>query len=323
MNLSTRLAGDFSKNVRKRGEEYFYTGRVMIHEGSSSELSACVRGSGFYEVQLTWRDPTLSVWCDCPHFVEQGFPCKHLWAAIVAADQNAYLTTAASAEKFTLELETPALDDFDEGGDYGDDELNEEDRAVPLLPLRSPGWIRNSAKPKLPPWRKQLSQGFAARDPAEAAWPATQEILYVVDVAKNVHANDLVLSLQSRTRNAHGGFSRPKVLSMSQGQIDQLPPSEDREILSALCGGHAFIYGYADSRGYERVPESALLSPALASTLMPLVVRTGRCFLRPLNEPHSLLALAWDVCAPWTIVLEQRRHAESRLTLTRLFDPRQ
>ena len=78
MSLSTRLAGDFSKNVRKRGEEYYYKGRVMIHEGSSSELSACVRGSDFYEVQLSWRNDKLAVWCDCPHFVEQGFPCKHL-----------------------------------------------------------------------------------------------------------------------------------------------------------------------------------------------------------------------------------------------------
>jgi hypothetical protein len=29
MSLSTRLAGDFSKNVRKRSEEYYYKGRVM------------------------------------------------------------------------------------------------------------------------------------------------------------------------------------------------------------------------------------------------------------------------------------------------------
>ena len=128
MSLSTRLAGDFSKNVRKRGEEYYHKGRVMIREGSLSELSACVRGSGFYEVQLSWRNDKLAVWCDCPHFVEQGFPCKHLWAAILAADQNAYLIAAASAEKFTLDLETLALDGLDDGDDYDDDELDEENR---------------------------------------------------------------------------------------------------------------------------------------------------------------------------------------------------
>jgi superfamily II DNA or RNA helicase len=319
MNLSTRLAGDFSKNVRKRGEEYYYKGRVLIHQGSSSELSACVRGSGPYEVQLSWRNSKLSVWCDCPHFVEQGFPCKHLWAAILAADQNAYLTTAALAEKFTLDLETLALDGLDDGDDY-DDELEEEDRTAPVLSLCSPAGLRKSAKPKLPQWRKQLSGVFADRDLADAAWPSKREILYVVDVAKNVHANDLVLSLQSRTRNANGGFSRPKILSMSQGQIDRLPLPEDREILSVLSGGQAFLYGYADSRVYERVPESALLSPALATMLMPLTVRTGRCFLQPLNEPDSLLQLAWDEGAPWNFVLELRQHGDSGYTLTGFFE---
>jgi|SRR6202035_4386013 len=48
MSLSTKLAGNFTKNVRKRGDDYYCKGRVMIHEGSQSELTACVRGSGFY-----------------------------------------------------------------------------------------------------------------------------------------------------------------------------------------------------------------------------------------------------------------------------------
>jgi uncharacterized Zn finger protein len=105
MSLSTKLAGNFTKNVRKRGDDYYRKGRVLIHEGSQSELTACVRGSGFYEVQFTWRDNKLAVWCDCPHFVEQGVPCKHVWATTLAADQHQYLTAAASADKLILDLD--------------------------------------------------------------------------------------------------------------------------------------------------------------------------------------------------------------------------
>src|ERR1700731_886045 len=76
MSLSTKLAGNFTKNVRKRGDDYYRKGRVMIHEGSQSELTARVRGSGFYEVQFAWRNNKLAVWCDRPHFVEQGVPCR-------------------------------------------------------------------------------------------------------------------------------------------------------------------------------------------------------------------------------------------------------
>jgi len=110
MSLSTKLAGNFTKNVRKRGDDYYCKGRVMIHEGSQSELTARVRGSGFYEVQFAWRNNKLAVWCDCPHFVEQGVPCKHVWATTLAADQHQYLTAAASADKLILDLDALGAD---------------------------------------------------------------------------------------------------------------------------------------------------------------------------------------------------------------------
>jgi len=316
MSLSTKLAASFTKNVQKRGDDYYCKGRVTIHEGSQSELTACVRGSGFYEVQFAWRDDKLAVWCDCPHFVEQGVPCKHVWAAILAADQHQYLTAAASAEKLILDLDALGWDGLD-GRDYHDrdDELYEEDGTAPVFSLRSPAVVRNPAKLKPPGWRKQLGEVFSPRDPA--AWPSKLEILYVVEAAKNVYGSDLVLSLQSRKRNANGSFSRPKVLSLSQGQIAQLPQSEDREILSVLRGGQSYIYGYAGT--YLAIPESALLSPALASMLMPLVARTGRCFLRPLNEPDKLLPLAWDEGDPWNFHLELHRLGETACTLEGFF----
>jgi superfamily II DNA or RNA helicase len=318
MSLSTKLAANFTKNVRKRGDDYYCKGRVMIQEGSQSELTACVRGSGFYEVQFAWRDDKLAVWCDCPHFVEQGVPCKHVWAAILAADQHQYLTAAASANKLILDLDALGLDGLD-GLDYddGDEELYEEDGTVPLLSSRSPAFVRNPAKLKPADWRKQLGEVFPPRD--RAAWPSKLEILYVVDVAKNVHGSDLVLSLQSRNRNANGSFSRPKVLSMSQGQIAQLPLSEDREILSALLGGQSYRYGMGYAGTYLPIPESALLSPALANMLMPLVARTGRCFLRPLNEPDNLLPLAWDEGGAWNLLLELHRLGETACTLAGFF----
>jgi hypothetical protein len=318
MSLSTKLAASFTKNVRKRGDDYYCKRRVMIHEGSQSELTACVRGSGFYEVQFAWRDDKLAVWCDCPHFVEQGVPCKHVWAAILAADQHQYLTAAASADKLILDLDALGVDGLD-GLDYFDDdeELYEEDGTEPVLSSRAPAVVRNPAKLKPPDWRRQLGEVFPPRD--RAAWPSKLEILYVVDVAKNVHGSDLVLSLQSRNRNANGSFSRLKVLSMSQGQIAQLPLSEDREILSALLGGQSYRYGIGYAGTYLPIPEFALLSPALASMLMPLVVRTGRCFLRPLNEPDNLLPLAWDEGGPWNLVLELHRLGETACTLAGFF----
>jgi superfamily II DNA or RNA helicase len=317
MSLSTKLAANFSNNVRKRGGDYYCKGRVMIHEGSQTELTACVRGSGFYEVQFTWRNNKLAVWCDCPHFVEQGVPCKHVWATTLAADQHQYLTAAASADKVILDLDALGEDGLD-GRDYHDgDELYEEDGTPPVLSSRFPTVVRNPAKPKPPDWRKQLGEVFPPRDCA--TWPSKLEILYVLDVAKNVHSGNLVLSLQSRNRSPNGSFSRPKVLSMSHGQMAQLPLSEDRDILSSLPGGQSYSYGYGYAGAYLPIPESPVLSPALASMLMPLVARTGRCFLRLVNEPDNLLPLAWDEGGPWNFALELHRPGETACTLVGFF----
>jgi hypothetical protein len=40
MSLSTKLTGNFTKNARKRGDDYYSKGRVMIHEGSQSGLTS-------------------------------------------------------------------------------------------------------------------------------------------------------------------------------------------------------------------------------------------------------------------------------------------
>src|SRR5258708_19699744 len=53
--------------------------------------------------------------------------------------------------------------------------------------------------------------------------------------------------------------------------------------------------------------------------LMPLVARTGRCFLRPLNEADNLLPLVWDEGGPWNFLLELHRLSETACTLVGFF----
>jgi hypothetical protein len=73
MSLSTKLAPSFTKNVRKRGDDYYCKGRVMIHQGSQSELTARVRGSGFYEVQLPGETTSLQFGATAPILWSRAF----------------------------------------------------------------------------------------------------------------------------------------------------------------------------------------------------------------------------------------------------------
>src|SRR5260370_30185048 len=96
MNLSKRLTGDFSATVRNRGRNYYWQGRVSIRHASNSQVDALVRGSRSYEVSLDWEDGMLAASCDCAHFESE--PCKHLSAAILAAEERGYLSGVSAAD---------------------------------------------------------------------------------------------------------------------------------------------------------------------------------------------------------------------------------
>jgi uncharacterized Zn finger protein len=56
MKLSSVLSSDFDYGTRSRGATYFRSGAVRIKQGSSIEVSAKVRGSQFYAVEIAWDE---------------------------------------------------------------------------------------------------------------------------------------------------------------------------------------------------------------------------------------------------------------------------
>jgi len=84
-----RLKYSFLPVIRQRGEYYARQGRAILEEVSHGKIIATVKGSKHYTVSVVdkySRDGEILTSCTCPFF-QQGFPCKHLWAAIVEADR--------------------------------------------------------------------------------------------------------------------------------------------------------------------------------------------------------------------------------------------
>ena len=301
MILSARFAGKFSSGIRKRGQDYYVQRRVRIQRGSDLVVTASVRGSRSYYVNLDWRGDRLSVSCDCPYFMDNEVPCKHLWATILAAQAQGLLAEAAAAANPMMECD---LDD-------GDWELDDASPESPhLAPAHKPQSLRCRRH------HRRLGGGRSARlfntsqfvVPTDA-WPAQREILYVVDAPSSLSRAGLILNLQSRDRKADGSWKPERNLSLRREQVAHLPLQEDREILSALAGANQyFAYSYGSS--YDRVPESFLIPPDLGGMIMPRVTRTGRCYLRLNREADGLLPLAWDDGPPWTFRLEMRRRPQ-------------
>jgi len=78
MLLSAKLARQFSSATRKRGQDYYRQRHVEIQRGSDSEVEARVSGTQAHDVDLNLSSDRLSVWCECPDYVDSGFLCKHL-----------------------------------------------------------------------------------------------------------------------------------------------------------------------------------------------------------------------------------------------------
>ena len=305
-SLSTRLSGDFESGVRLRGQGYYYQGRVRILRGTDSEVEARVRGTQSYDVSLEWTDGVLAANCDCAYYDSTG-PCKHLWAAIMAADAQGFLSAAAAAADLSLDGGESGAD-FEL--DYPDYEYDRRNRYAPSRVIAVP---KPPPAPKQPAWQKQIAE--IANPPAGAVWPADtwperRQILYIVDAANSVAAGRLVLSLGMCTSKADGSWVRHSALNLKRRQVAQLPLATDREILAALAGVKEYYgpWGYTDS--YEGIPSSCQVPHPLSAMVMPLAARTGRCYLQIGATVDLLTPVVWDEGGAWTFGLEMREGAK-------------
>ncbi len=281
--------------------------------GSATELGAVVVGSETYGVMLKWTRGELAVLCNCPYFMDQGESCKHLWASILAADERGYLSEAANADEITLDADTLM------------DVLFEYGIETPSLAESVPRQTSLPARPSPPPrpalWKKQLNQIAETAITSQTTlshWPRTEEIIYFLDVAKSRVSAGLVLQIFSREPRKQGGWkysARP--CSINRSRIPSLPMAIDREILSMLVGGGSYnSYGPGHYDPYDRGSETFTLPAALAQTVLPTVLRTGRCFLPFEKDGTEGSPLRWDEGEPWRLMLEMHGSEKEGWQLT-------
>jgi hypothetical protein len=313
LQLASKLENDFSGASRKRGFQYFQERRVRILLGSATEVGGFVSGSEPYGVMLKWTGGELAVLCNCPYFMDQGENCKHLWAAILAADEQGYLREAAQTPDLELDTES-LLDQLPLAG--VDMAVISRPRAlnrmapVPVAPPAGPA-----------PWKKHLKR---VADVAVAPrtqfppWPANAEIVYFLDVAKSRLSPGLVLTIASREPKKQSGWKyNGKLTPIYRSRISSLPLAVDREILSILAGGgsyNPFNPGHYDP--YDRGTDSFTLPSELAQMILPRVLRTGRCFLPFGKDEPEGAPLRWDEGEPWRFVLEMHGSAAEGWRLT-------
>ncbi len=324
MALTTRLTSQISTDLQRRGRQYYLRGAVRLVHGDAWSVQATVEGGDRYHVNLAREDISIFGSCSCPYFERNLEPCKHIWAALLAAEYQGYLRGSGKGDPRYLEideedvLELPGEDNWEDPYEE-DEDYEEEDGYDPYgrtrrppgfsyMPQPAPRGRRQAARP--PGWKQSLeklrTEMQRPQTPARDAWPAGREILYIVDVPATLTDGGLTVEIAYRTRKKDGEWSKPKTQRIGLSQLPTLPDPADRPILASLVGAQertSYGPGYYQSY-YDTAPCRYRLSEPTQDLLIPAMCHTGRCRLRLTDKDAELRALRWDEGTPWEFRLE-------------------
>jgi superfamily II DNA or RNA helicase len=330
MGFCKKLARDVASDVRARGRQYHASGVVRIVRGDTRSVRAIVEGTERYRVILERHRKGLQVCCSCPYYQDRLVPCKHVWATILAAEQEGYLQGAGDPGPFFIDSNTDdRLMDWVEGADDEDDRPADafgpngwtadepQRRFRPEGSPNRPG-TRINGPARHPGWKQALAgleeEAPPGLRPTVEAWPPGREILYVVDGATTREGRGLFIEVAQRQRKKDGTWSRPKVQRIPQAQINLLPDTADREILSYLGGAREESASWPSYNlyYYDSAPTRYRLPTPIQDALLARMCRTGRCLLRQSAEDVAPRRLAWESDDPWDFWLRVTRNEHTQ-----------
>src|SRR5438874_72536 len=92
MSLVTRLAPEVSTDARAEGERLLAAGGARIDLHEPGWIEATVRqNTRPYPVYLSREKGVVRYSCDCNDYRTTLDPCRHVWAALLKAQQQGYL----------------------------------------------------------------------------------------------------------------------------------------------------------------------------------------------------------------------------------------
>jgi superfamily II DNA or RNA helicase len=285
MYLTNHLRKYFDYRLQRLSHKYQY--KLRFNTATPYAVEATLRAQRMLQVNLVRNEEQILAECECSKFATQG-ACEHLWAVIVEAEKRG----ALQGEGLNVPLELVKWQA--ERGKH----LNQ---AVAK---------QLAAKAQSNKWRKQLGELNAQSLTSlhKDAWPATRELLYVIDLAATLQGKGVYLELFYRDRKKNGEWGRVRTSGFGRAVLTHLPDPDDRYVLSMLLGASQHYgyneYAYSYDNSYQQ-PQYRLLEtqPAI---LLPVICRTGRCYLRQHRPAHAnqndieqWLPITWDEGAPW------------------------
>ena len=291
-SISAQLRTAFPDTTRKRGQDYFVSGRVDLEESTPEGGRGTVLGSEIYRVSLGRESGEWLGACSCPAFRKLG-PCKHLWALALAIEA---------------------------GG-------SEESSEPPRTKRGLPGAARVTEAPRSE-WRHRIERALpwieeSSHDPWQGLATPGVELAYLLHTDRRYELGDSCVSALRRKWQRNGRWGRWRPYRPDEFDEPDPPGPADLRILDTLTTASPL-----DSRPWNWSPidVSFPLGDAVTDALLPELCRTGRLhradpeiigkITRPGSTwaPPATGALVYDEGAPWTLALRFVRDENEKVS---------
>jgi len=291
MPLAALLSNQVANAIRNRGRSYFSEGLVKIGVVEDASVSAVVRGSGKYTVDLKLEGDALVVCCDCPYFQRNDEVCKHIWATILASDQHNYPSAALTKSALKLRLE-------------GVDESLINLRNIEKFPVSTP--LPHRKEP--PTWKQKLARVAVLQSMSSQrgeTWTSNRQLCFVIDAAETKRRGEgLIVYLAHRELKGNGDWGKLKTSGLNASEVSTNLEPADQQLIALLRGG-SVRPGYS---AYDNAYTDHIfsLSAAQQKVVLPMLCATGRCRLRSVSGDQDLPVLRWDEGPAWELWLNVR-----------------
>jgi superfamily II DNA or RNA helicase len=278
--LAHVLAPYVSERTRTKGYSYHVTGTVKILDATGETISAEVRGTDTYAVDIVREAEGFVSRCECPFFLDRHDVCKHIWAVVLTADAQGLLPP--------------------DGPDSWLDVMSDHESRE----LES--WHQPARSHSFDAWERFLDGVLQQTAAADAAQPVsryvTGELLYVIDRDLTLQGHGVAVTVLWRQRKKNGEWGKPQPAGLTAPEIAQLPDAADREILAALIGASDPYAGNIPTN-YARA--SFRLVGPITDRALWLLASSHRLYLRDVNRDiDELRPVAADDGEPWLFSLE-------------------
>ena len=306
MSLAKVLESRFRGDIRFRGQAYVASERVEITHVTDERVYGVVHDGQEFQTQLSREESRLATFCTCAQPGEQEVLCKHVWATILATDDEGYVSSPPRSGYFPpfLAIEDPTTLDFDDEL-LGD--LTPGDVFIPPPTAQRERPQAPQVEKPLTEWERKLKVISDELDEGELSSATTRdrEIVYHLDLAASREHGQIVIDVVQRQRRANGAWGKVKPLKLKPGKLEEIEHEDDSRVLALMGGG---VVDRTNWLGQPNDFQSAMyryrLPPDLAREVLPAICATGRLVILNAEGETDEQPLKWDDGPPWELSMK-------------------